>query len=115
MAAHGRRIAKNQSAKASMVNRELLVHGWARRSVIVTMLLVTVAVGSCVFDRDDGHHGTGHHAISVDLCGSLAIVSVAVAMALPGPFYALCVDPPDAVRAVAVHRIDPPPRSPSLS
>ena len=79
--------------------------GWPGRVFLIAMVVLTLAVGLCLFDDE----------MNSDLCCGLAIFSVAVFLAALGPVYLLSSSPPSAVYAVALRRLDPPPKSPFLS
>jgi hypothetical protein len=108
----GKPIASLLIASTAM-RRELLANSWAGQVGLVAMILVTAAVGFCLFDGDQ--HGTTHHGMSIDLCAGLAILSVAVTPVVFAQVHPVPVDPPYMVYAVFLHRLDPPPKSPSLS
>jgi hypothetical protein len=77
------------------------------------MVVVTIAVGLCLFDGDE--HETADHGASFDLCFGLAIISTAAVVLAFVSMHDLPVDPPYVVHAVPLRRLDPPPKSPSLS
>ena len=89
------------------------MHGWPGRVLLGLMVLVIVAVGLCLFHGDE--HGSAHDGACLDLCSGLAITSVAMIVLAFVPIHELFVDPPYVVHAVPLHRLDPPPKSPSLS
>lgn len=80
--------------------------GWPGRAFLIVMVVVTVAVGLCLFDDDE---------MDSNLCCGLAIFSVAVFLATLGPVYLLSNAPRCAVYAVSLRRLDPPPKSLFLS
>ena len=84
-----------------------------RWGVALTVALVIVAAGFCVFDR--GHDAMGDHGMSPDLCAGLLLLSLVVPL-LAGPgvngWYR-----PALVRSSCVTWVrspDPPPKSWSL-
>ena len=89
------------------------MQSWPGRVLLALMVLVTVAVGFCLFDGDE--HGTGDTGASLDLCTGLAITSVAMIVLAFVSMHELSVDPPYVIHAVPLDRLDPPPKSPSLS
>lgn len=95
-----------------------MAESWSGRALFVAMILVAGAAGFCLLGADEhgtAHHGTTHHGMSLDLCAGLAIFSAAVTLAMFAQVYPVPVDPPYVVCAVSLHRLDPPPKSPSLS
>jgi hypothetical protein len=80
--------------------------------LVAAMVLVTLAVGFCLFDGDE--HGTADDGASLDLCFGLALASIAVLMLELVPVHTLSVDPPYLARAVPRRRLDPPPKSSTL-
>ena len=103
------RNCTTRPASASM-RENLGVNSRPARMLLVAMVLVAAGVGCCLFDGD--HHGT---LDSLDLCSGLAIVSVAAIPLAFVPIYPLPIDRPYMVHAVPLHRLDPPPKSASLS
>jgi hypothetical protein len=72
------------------------------------MVLMTIAVGLCLFDDDE--HGTADSGASFDLCFGLAITSIAAVVLAFVSMHDLPVDPPNMVDAVPLRRLDPPPK-----
>jgi hypothetical protein len=95
------------------MRQRLLVNGWPGRVLLAAMVLVIIAVGLCLFHGDE--HGTADCGASFDLCLGLAINSVAVVVLAFVSMHDLPVDPPSLVHAVPLRRLDPPPKSLSLS
>ncbi len=81
---------------------------WWGRSVVLAMVLVTAAVGFCVFDGDD-HDGQGP---ALDLCVAVLNVSFASAL-LAGPLSeGQAADTPTVfARSAWITVLAPPPRS----
>ena len=77
------------------------------------MILVTIGVGLCLFDGDE--HETADSGASFDLCFGLAITSIAAVVLAFVSMHDVPVDPTYVVHAVPLRRLDPPPKSPSLS
>ena len=77
------------------------------------MVLLTIAVGLCLFDGNE--HGTADSGESFDLCFGLAITCIPAVVLAFVPIHGLPVDPPDVVHAVLLRRLDPPPKFPALS
>jgi len=77
------------------------------------MVLMTVAIGLCLFDGDE--HGTAGGGASFDLCFGLAITCVAAVVLTFVSTHDLPLDPPYVVHAVPLRRLDPPPKSFPLS
>jgi hypothetical protein len=77
------------------------------------LAVLTLAVGLCLFDDDAA--GTDDHDITRDLCGGLlasALTATLLALTALNPVLveSLCLIP-----AVALRRLDPPPKSHHLS
>lgn len=84
--------------------------GWPGQVLLITMVLLTLGVGLCLFDGDEGDNG-----ISVDLCAGLAMLSVATIILVIGLIHCLPIDKPAIAYAVSVRRLDPPPKRSLLS
>lgn len=95
------------------MRQRVLVKSWAGRVLLAAMVLATIAVGLCLFDGDE--HGTAESGASFDLCFGLAITSGAAVVLAFVPMHDLPIDPPYVVHSVPLRRLDPPPKSPSLS
>lgn len=86
---------------------------WPSQVAVIVLAAVILAIGFCLLD---GHqHEMSHHGMSPDLC--LGFIVLAFAMTLLGlveidrlPAELFC-----PVRAVSVHRLDPPPKSVTIS
>ena len=72
---------------------------------MIVLALLTLGVGFCLFDDDEGAHG-----ISVDLCLAIALFSTAVVVLASMRVQFLPADRPAPVRAASLRRLDPPPR-----
>ncbi len=95
------------------MKQRLFVKSRPGRVLLAAMVLVTIAGGLCLFDGDE--HGTADSGASFDLCFGLAITSLAAVVLAFVSMHDLPVDPPYVVHAVPLRRLDPPPKSPSLS
>jgi len=95
------------------MRQRLLVNCWPGRVLLAAMVLVTIAIGLCLFDGDE--HETADHGACFDLCLGLAITSVAAVVLAFVSVHDLPGDPPYLVHEVPLRRLDPPPKSPSLS
>jgi len=95
------------------MRENLGVNSRPARVLLVAMVLVAAGVGCCLFDGD--HHGTLDNGPFLDLCSGLAIVSVAAITLAFVSIYPLPIDRRYVVHAVPLHRLDPPPKSASLS
>jgi hypothetical protein len=91
----------------------LLGKSWPGRVLLAAMIVVTIAAGLCLFDGDE--HGTAHSGASFDHCCGPAITSIAAVVLAFVSMHDVPVDPPHVVHAVPLRRLDPPPKSPSLS
>ena len=85
---------------------QLRIDGWAGRVFLIVLVVLTVAVGLCLFDDDE---------MCTYLCTGLAIFSVAMFLATLGAIQPLPSAPRCAVYVVSLHRPDPPPKSSFLS
>lgn len=94
------------------MRQRLFVKSWPERLLVAAMVLVTIAVGLCLFDGDE--HGTADSGASFDLCFGLAITSIAAVVLAFVSMHDVPVDPTYAIHAVPLRRLDPPPKSPSL-
>ena len=74
------------------------------------MVLMTIAVGLCLFDGDE--HETADSGAAFDLCFGLAITSIAAVVLAFVSMHDLPVDPRNVVHAVPLRRLDSPPKSP---
>jgi hypothetical protein len=86
---------------------------WLWQVAVVTLAVLALAVGLCLFD-DDGA-GTDDHDISRDLCGGLlasALTATLLALTALNP---VLVESLRLVSAVALRRLDPPPKPLHLS
>lgn len=79
--------------------------GWPGHALLIAMLLLTLGVGLCLFDGDEGANG-----MCVDLCLGLAMFSVATIILVVGLIHLLPLDLPATAYAVSLHRLDPPPK-----
>lgn len=95
------------------MRQRLIMKSWPGRVILAAMVVATIAVGLCLFDGDE--HGTADSGASFDLCFGLAITSIAAVVLAFVSMHDLPVDPPYVVHAVPLRRLDPPPKSPSLS
>ena len=86
---------------------------WPGRVFLAAMVLVTIAVGLCLFDGDE--HETADSGASFDLCFGLAITPTAAVVLAFLSMHDVPVDPPYVVHAVPLRRLDPPPKSPLFS
>ncbi len=82
-------------------------------AVIVLAAAVTLAIGLCLFD---GHQDEmSHHGMSPDLCLGLIVLAFAVTLLGLAEIDRLPAELLCPVRAVSVHRLDPPPKSVPIS
>jgi len=82
---------------------------WWIRGLMITVVLLTLATGFCLFDQD--HDGSADHMMSPDLCLAMLAVSLAVMPLIRPLAVGWAVNPPVAgVHVVARHIPDPPPR-----
>lgn len=95
------------------MRQRLLVKSWFGRVLLVAMVFVTIAIGLCLFDGDE--HETAHNGACFDLCFGLAINAIGAVVLAFESMQDLPVDPPSVVHAVPLRRLDPPPKSLSLS
>src|SRR5262245_20631888 len=87
---------------------------WARRVLLAGMVLVTIAVGFCLFDGDEHGPTVGHGDPSFDLCLGLAITSIVAAALRLATMHALPAAPAYVVHEAPSRALDPPPKSSSL-
>ena len=93
---------------------QLLVRSSMGRVLLVALVLAAGSIGFCLFDVD--HHGAAtHQGMPLDLCAGVAIFSVAVTLLVIAQVHPVPVDAPDVAYVVPLHRLDPPPKSASLS
>ena len=85
---------------------QLRMDAWAGRVFLIAMVVLTMAIGFCLFDDDE---------MCTNLCTGLAIFSVTIVLATLGAVHELPSGPRCAVYVVSLHRPDPPPKSPFLS
>jgi hypothetical protein len=99
--------------------KERFVDSWSGQALLVAMVLVAGAIGFCLFDGfcffDVHEHGATGHGMSLDLCAGLAIFSVAMSLVVFAQVHSVAVAPLYVAHPVFLHRLDPPPRSRSLS
>jgi hypothetical protein len=86
---------------------------WPSQVAVIVLVAVTLAIGLCLLDAHQ--HDMSHHGMSPDLClGFIALVFAVTLLGLAEidrlPAELLC-----PVRAVSVHRLDPPPKSVPIS
>jgi hypothetical protein len=75
--------------------------------LVLTLTVLSVGVGFCLFN---GHVHHASHAVSFDLCLSVALVAVAVVGFISVLLHPLPLDPLYTVPAVSLHTPDPPPK-----
>jgi hypothetical protein len=92
---------------------QVLVHSWSGRVLLLAMVVMAGAAGLCLCAVHA--HGAADHGMSPDLCAGLVVFSVAVSLVVFAQVHPVPIDPPYVVYAVPLHRLDPPPKSPSLS
>lgn len=85
---------------------QLPLDGWPGRILLIAMVALAVAAGLCLFDDDE---------MGTDLCAALAVFSATVILAPLGTVHLLPSSPRCSAYVVALHRPDPPPKSPFLS
>ncbi len=97
------------------MNRRPWVKSWWGEAAVVTAVLLTLAVGLCVFVHYD-QDGMDGHAMAPDLCAGMLVSSLALVL-LAGPLVngRLLLDPIRSVYAVSLHIPDPPPKFRSLA
>jgi hypothetical protein len=95
------------------MRQRLVLKGWPGRVFLAAMVLMTIAVGLCLFDGDE--HETADSGASFDLCFGLAINSIAAVVLAFVSVHDLPVDPRNVIYGVPLRQLDPPPKSPSLS
>ncbi len=86
---------------------------WSSQIVVIILAAITLSIGFCIFDGD--HHGTSHHGMSPDLCLGLVVLSFAVTLLGLAEIDRLAAERLSPVRAVPVHRLDPPPKFAPIS
>jgi hypothetical protein len=92
--------------------RELLRdHRPAALLLVLTLTVLSVGVGFCLFD---GHAHHASHAVSFDLCLGVALVAVAAVGFISVLLHPLSLDPLYAIHAISLHTPDPPPKSYAL-
>lgn len=84
--------------------------GWPGQALLIAMVLLTLGVGLCLFDGDEGGNG-----LCVDLCLGLAMFSIASVVLVIGLIHLLPIDLPAIAYATSLRRLDPPPKRPFLS
>lgn len=92
------------------MRRLFRMDGWPGQALLIGMVLLTLGLGLCLFDGDEGDNG-----MSVDLCLGLAMFSVAAVVLVISLIHLLSIDLPTIARAVSLHRLDPPPTRSFLS
>lgn len=92
------------------MRRLFRMDGWPGQALLIAMMLLTLGVGLCLFDGDEGDNGP-----SVDLCVGLAMLSVATVILVIGLIHLLPIDLPAIGYATSLYRLDPPPKRSVLS
>lgn len=93
-----------------MRRRLFRMDGWSGQALLIAAMLLTLRVGSCLFDGDEGDKGA-----SVALCLGLAMVSVATLILVVGLIHLLSIDLPAVAYTTSRRRLDPPPKGSFLS
>jgi hypothetical protein len=88
------------------MRHHLRVNTGTGRALMIVLALLTLGVGFCLFDDDEGDH----HGVSVDLCLALALFSSAVVVLAFTLVQLLPADRRAPVYAASLRRLDPPPR-----
>ncbi len=92
------------------MNRRPWLMSWCGEAVVVVAVLLTMAVGFCMFvhDQDGG--------MAPDLCAGMLVSSLALVL-LSGPLVngRLLLDPIRSAYAISLHIPDPPPKFRSLA
>jgi hypothetical protein len=84
------------------------------QAVVVVAVLLTMAVGFCVFAHDQA--GGEGQAMAPDLCAGMLASSLALVLfAVPLVNGRLLLEPVRSVYGVSLHIPDPPPKSRSLA
>ena len=92
------------------MRRLFRMNSWPGQALLIAMVLLTLGVGMCLFDDDEGEHG-----MSVDLCFGLAMFSVATVILVIGLIHLLRIDLPAIGYATSLYQLDPPPKRSFLS
>ena len=90
------------------------ITNWPGRAATMAALLLTLAVGFCMFVHDQT--GMDNQAMAPDLCAGMLVSTLATVL-LAGPLVngRLLLDPLRSAYAVSLHIPDPPPKSRSLA
>jgi MFS family permease len=83
------------------------------RAAILGFVVLTLAVGFCLFDGDET--GTPGHLSAPDLCNGLALFAVAVTLLGLGATGEVSLGPAAATYRASRRRLEPPPKFRSLS
>ena len=96
------------------MNRRPWVMSWWGEAAVVVAVLLTMAVGLCMFVHDSA--GADGQAMPPDLCAGMLVSSLALVL-LSGPLVngRLLLDPIRSAYAVSLHIPDPPPKFRSLA
>jgi hypothetical protein len=86
---------------------------WASQVLVIILAAIALSIGFCFFDGD--HHGASHHGMSPDLCLGLVVLPLAVTLLGLAEIDRLPAERLSPVRAVSVHRLDPPPKFAPIS
>ncbi len=92
------------------MRRLFRMDGWSGQALLIAMVLLTLGVGLCLFDGEEGDNG-----MCVDLCLGLAMFSVAAVVLVIGLIHLLPIDLPAIAYATLLRRLDPPPKRSFLS
>ncbi len=87
------------------MRRLFRMDGWPGQALLLAMVLLTLGVGLCLFDGDEGDNG-----MCVDLCLGLAMFSVVTVVLVIGLIHLLSIDLRTIAYSVSLHRLDPPPK-----
>lgn len=93
--------------------RRRLFSGRARQVLALTLVLLSVGVGLCLFDGPAHDHDGPKHTVAPDLCFGCALVSVAGIGFTSMLIHPMPLERPLVVRPASLHTPDPPPKSPS--
>ena len=83
-------------------------NSWAARVIVISMAMLVMAVGFCLFDKND-HDGTDDHA-SVDLCLGMLTASLLVVLSGTLAWTGIVGTDVVALRSLSPHVPAPPPK-----
>lgn len=86
---------------------------WSSQVVVMVLVTLVLGLGFCLLNAHE--HGTSHHGMSPDLCLGFLVLAFAVTLLGLTEIDRVPSELLSPVRAVSVHRLDPPPKFAPIS